>query len=314
MLTFLAKRVLGTIPVMAVVALFVFSLLNAASGDPATILAGDNATAADVARIRVQLGLDQPFLARFSIWAWNVLRGDLGISIFSRAPVSQLIADRMQPTLLLALTTMLVAIPVAIPLGVLSAWRAGAWIDRAVMAFAVFGFSFPVFVVAYILVYVFAISLGWLPVQGYAPPSAGLWPCLRSLILPSLSLSVVYIALIARMTRTAMLEVLRQDYVRTARAKGLAEAPVLLGHALKSASVPIVTTIGLGVALLITGVVVTESVYALPGLGRLTTDAIARRDYPVIQAMILLFSFTYMLVNLLVDLAYALLDPRVGLS
>jgi peptide/nickel transport system permease protein len=198
-----------------------------------------------------------------------------------------------------------------VPLGVVAAWKAGTWIDRAVMAFAVLGFSVPVFVVGYGLAYVFALELDWLPVQGYRPLADGVWPWLRNLILPSLALGCVYIALIARITRASMLEVLAQDYIRTARAKGLGQRPILFVHALKNASVPIVTTIGIGIALLIGGAVVTESVFAIPGLGRLTVDAILRRDYPLIQGIVLMFSFVYVLVNLLIDLTYTLLDPRI---
>src|SRR5262249_4683121 len=197
------------------------------------------------------------------------------------------------------------------PLGVLAAWRAGTFLDRAVMAFAVVGFSTPVFVVAYLLAFVFALQLEWLPVQGYTPLSSGVWPWLENLILPSIALGCVYIALIARITRAAMLEVLQQDYIRTARAKGLGQSGILFIHALKNAAVPIVTVIGIGIALLIGGAVVTESVFVIPGLGRLTIDAILRRDYPVIQGVVLLFSFVYVLVNLLIDLVYTVLDPRI---
>jgi peptide/nickel transport system permease protein len=198
-----------------------------------------------------------------------------------------------------------------VPMGVVAAWKAGTWIDRLIMAFAVFGFSVPVFVVAYLLAYVFALELEWLPVQGYTPLSEGLWPWLENLILPAIALGCVYIALIARITRATMLEVLSQDYIRTARAKGMGQSAILFIHALKNAAVPIVTVIGIGIALLIGGAVVTESVFVIPGLGRLTIDAILRRDYPVIQGVVLLFSFVYVLVNLAVDLVYTLIDPRI---
>jgi peptide/nickel transport system permease protein len=311
MLAYVGRRVLATIPVMAIVALFVFSLLYIAPGDPAAIIAGDQATPADIERIRANLGLERPFVVRFGEWVWNILRGDLGTSIFTSLPVTQLIAQRVEPTLSLMLVTLVLAITVAVPLGVLAAWKAGSWIDRVVMALAVLGFSVPVFVVGYVLAYVFALEFDWLPVQGYTPLSAGVGPWLKNLILPAISLGLIYIALIARITRATMLEVLNQDYVTTARAKGLAERPILFIHALKNAAVPIVTVIGLGVALLIGGAVVTESVFVIPGLGRLTVDAILRRDYPVIQGIVLLFSFTYVLVNLGVDLVYTLVDPRI---
>jgi peptide/nickel transport system permease protein len=311
MLGYIARRLLATIPVIGMVAFFVFSLLYLTPGDPAAVIAGDIATVDDIERIRHTLGLDQPLLPRFWTWASAVLHGDLGISIFTNLPVTQLIGQRVEPTLSLALCTLLLAVLVAVPMGVIAAWKAGKFIDRLVMLFSVAGFSIPVFVLAYVLIYVFAIELDWLPVQGYTPVREGLWLWLRHLILPSVALGTIYIALIARITRATMLEVLAQDYVRTAHAKGLAPSAVLMRHALKNAAVPIVTIIGIGVALLISGVVVTESVFAIPGIGRLTVDAIIRRDYPIIQGVILLFSTIYVLVNLLVDVSYRFFDPRI---
>jgi peptide/nickel transport system permease protein len=207
--------------------------------------------------------------------------------------------------------TLVFAVCVAVPMGVVAAWKAGTWIDRAIMAFAVLGFSVPVFVLGYLLAYIFALQLEWLPVQGYTPLSEGLWPWFENLILPAFALGCVYVAVIARITRASILEVLQQDYIRTARAKGMGQRGILFVHALKNAAVPIVTVIGIGVALLIGGAVVTETVFAIPGVGRLTVDAILRRDYPVIQGIVLLFSFVYVLVNLIVDLLYTLLDPRI---
>jgi peptide/nickel transport system permease protein len=311
MLAYVIRRILATIPVMAVVALFVFSLLYIAPGDPAAVIAGDQATPADVERIRQSLGLDRPFLVQFGDWVWHIVHANLGTSMFTGLPVTKMITQRIEPTLSLMVVTLVLAISVAVPLGVVAAWRAGTFIDRAVMAFAVFGFSVPVFVVGYLLAYVFALRLEWLPVQGYTPLSEGLWPWFQNLILPAIALGCVYIALIARITRASMLEVLAQDYIRTARAKGIGQPGILFVHALKNASVPIVTVIGIGIALLIGGAVVTESVFVIPGLGRLTIDAILRRDYPVIQGVVLLFSFVYVLVNLLIDLAYTVLDPRI---
>jgi peptide/nickel transport system permease protein len=308
---FVVRRLLATIPVMGVVALFVFSLLYFSPGDPAAIIAGDLATVDDIQRVRIALGLDQPFHVRFGTWLWAILNGDLGTSIFSGIPVSTLIGQRLEATISLSIVTLIFAVAVAIPLGVVSAWRAGGWIDRLVMGFAVFGFSVPVFVLGYLLIFLFALELDWLPVQGFTSIREGFWPFLRQLILPALALGTIYIALIARMTRAAMLDVLAQDYIRTANAKGLRTDKVLLGHALKNAAVPIVTVIGIGVALLIGGVVVTESVFAIPGLGRMTVDAILRRDYPIIQGVILMFAFVYVLINLLVDLSYTLFDPRI---
>jgi peptide/nickel transport system permease protein len=308
---YLLRRVLATIPVMGVVAVFVFGLLHLTPGDPATLVVGDYATAEDIARVQKQLGLDRPLHVQFVSWLDRIVRGDLGVSIFSRRPVAELIGQRLEPTIVLSITTLLLSVALAVPMGVLAAWRAGTWLDRLVMGFAVFGFSVPVFVLGYLLIYLFAVQLGWLPVQGYVALEQGLWPCLRSVLLPSCALGTVYIALIARITRASVLEVLSQDYIRTAEAKGLAPVTVLLAHALKNASVPIVTIIGVGLTLLIGGVVITESVFALPGVGRLTVDAILRRDYPIIQAVILIFSGVYVLVNLAIDLIYTLLDPRI---
>lgn len=311
MWAYIIRRVLATIPVMAVVALFVFSLLYLAPGDPAAVIAGDQASPDDVERIRASLGLDRPYLVRFGEWVFNIMRGDLGTSIFTNLPVGHMIMQRVEPTLSLMVVTLVLSVSIAVPMGVVAAWKQGTHADRAVMAFAVLGFSVPVFVVGYVLAYVFALELDWLPVQGYTPLSEGLWPWFQNLILPAIALGTVYIALIARITRATMLEVLSQDYIRTARAKGVGERAVLFLHALKNAAVPIVTVIGIGIALLIGGAVVTESVFAIPGLGRLTVDAILRRDYPVIQGVVLLFSFVYVLVNLVIDLLYTLFDPRI---
>ncbi|MEM1266165.1 MAG: ABC transporter permease [Pseudomonadota bacterium] len=312
MVGYILKRILMTIPVMGVVALFVFLLLRLAPGDPAAVIAGDYATAEDVARIRAQLGLSDPIVVQFGTWLGALLQGDLGTSIFSQKPVAELIVQRIEPTLLLATTTIVFAILVAVPLGTIAAYRAGSWVDRAVMLFSVGGFSVPVFVLGYCLIYVFALNLRWLPVQGYRSPfEEGLGPFLAHITLPTLTLSVIFIALIARMTRASVIEVLEEDYIRTARAKGQSEAKILIRHALRNAAVPIVTVIGIGIALLIGGVVVTESVYNIPGLGRLVLDAVLARDYPIIQGLILFFSFVYILLNLVIDLTYTLLDPRI---
>jgi peptide/nickel transport system permease protein len=310
-LQLVARRVLATIPVMAVVALTVFALLHLTPGDPAVIIAGDYATTQDIERIRAKLGLDRPLVTQAGIWLGNVVRGDLGTSIYSGLPVSTLIGQRVGPTAALTALAMAISVALAVPLGVLAAWRQGSWLDRVVMVFSVSGFSMPVFWLGFLLVWVFAIQLGVLPVQGYQPVAAGGWEFLRHLVLPALTLSLVYMALIARMTRASMLGVLREDYVRTAFAKGLPPRRVLLGHALKAASLPVVTIIGVGFALLIGGAVVTESVFAVPGLGRLTVDAILRRDYPVIQGVVLVVSAAYVLLNLAIDLAYVVLDPRI---
>jgi peptide/nickel transport system permease protein len=311
MFAYVLRRLLATIPVMFIVAVLVFLMLRLTPSYPAAIIAGDNATTEQVAEIRKRLGLDQPIITQFVIWSGKTLQGDLGESFFFKKQVAELIAERLEPTLSLAVFTLVIAVIIAIPLGVLAAYRHGGWLDRIVMGFSVLGFSVPVFVIGYLLIYVFAIQLNWLPVQGYQRIGQGVGGWLQRLILPSLTLSVIYVALIARITRTSVLEVMNEDYIRTARAKGQTETKVLRRHALANAAVPIVTVIGLGVALLIGGVVVTESVFTIPGLGRLTVDAVLARDYPTIQAVILLFSLTYVLINLLVDLTYTFLDPRI---
>ena len=311
MFFFIIKRIAATIPVMAVVALFVFLMLRLSPGDPAAVIAGDYASPEDIAKIRTQLGLDQPIIVQFSTWVWSLMQGNLGISIFSNLPVTKLIAQRLEPTLMLSLTTLIFAVVVAVPMGVIAAWKAGTWVDRLIMVFAVFGFSVPVFVLGYMMIFSFSMELGILPVQGYKSPFDDFWQFVRHITLPTITLSVIYIALIARIPRASMLEVLEEDYIRTARAKGQTESRVLISHALKNASIPIVTIIGIGIALLIGGVVVTESVYNIPGLGRLVVDAILKRDYPIIQGLILMFSFVYIIINLVIDILYTILDPRI---
>ncbi len=311
MLGYLIRRILAAAPVMGVVALFVFLLLRLTPGDPAAILAGNNATTEQLEHIRETLGLNEPLYVQFFAWAGKLLHGDLGVSLISQVPVARMIGQRLEPSISIAIATIVVAILVAVPLGVVAAWKHGTWIDRFVMGLSVVGFSVPIFVIGYVLIQIFAIELRWLPVQGYRNIAAGFGPYFERLILPTLTLSFIYIALIARTTRAAMLDVLGEDYVRTARAKGIAESGVLLRHALRNAAVPVITVIGTGFALLISGVVVTESVFNLPGIGRLTVDAVLARDYPVIQAMILLTSGVYVAVNLLIDVAYTLLDPRI---
>ena len=311
MFGYLLRRVFAAIPVMGVVALFVFLLLRLTPGDPAAILAGDNATPAQLERIRASLGLHEPLYVQFFTWINKLLHGDLGVSLISNVPVATMIGQRIEPSISIAISTIILSILIAVPLGVIAAWKHGTWIDRFVMGLSVVGFSIPTFVIGYLLIQLFAIDLRWLPVQGFKSITNGFGPFFERLVLPTLTLSFIYVALIARMTRAAMLDVLGEDYVRTARAKGIGEVAVLLRHALRNAAVPVVTIIGTGFALLISGVVVTESVFNLPGVGRLTVDAVLARDYPVIQAMILLTSLVYVAVNLLIDVAYTLLDPRI---
>jgi peptide/nickel transport system permease protein len=311
MWSYLLRRILTVIPVMLVVAIVVFMMLRLTPGDPASIIAGDAATSEDIAVIREKLGLERPIVVQFGIWIRNILTGDFGESFYYKRPVASMIADRVGPTVALSVLTIIMACAVAIPLGTLAAYKQGSWIDRAVMAFSVFGFSVPVFVIGYVLIYVFAVKLDWFPVQGYQPIAAGFGGFIHHLIMPAAALAMIFVALIARMTRTSVLEVLNEDYIRTARAKGIAEAKVLTRHALRNAAVPIVTVIGIAVAVLIGGVVVTESVFVIPGLGTLTIDAIQGRDYPTVQALILVFSFVYVLINLFIDVIYTILDPRI---
>mgnify|MGYP003575399594 CR=1 FL=1 len=309
-MSYVLRRLVATLPVMAVVAVVVFLLIHLSPGDPAALIAGDLATEDDILRLREALGLNLPIWQQFLIWLGKLATGDLGTSIFTQVPVTTLLGQRLEPTLAIALLTMLLTILVAVPLGTLAAYRAGSWIDRLVMVFAVLAFSVPAFLVGYLLVYAFAIQLPWFPVQGYVSISEGLGPWLRSVALPCINLALVYIALVTRMTRATVMEVLHEDYIRTARAKGLGVLPVL-GHALRNAAVPIATTVGVGIALLIGGVVVTETVFAIPGVGRLVVDSVQRHDYPVIQSVLLLSAGVYVLINLLIDLSYRLFDPRI---
>lgn len=295
---------------MGVVAVVVFMLIHLSPGDPAALIAGDLATEEDIARLREALGLNQPLWRQFVIWAGGLLTGDLGTSIFTQVPVTQLLAQRIEPTVAIAGLTMLVTLLLAIPLGTLAAYRAGSWVDRLVMVFSVFAFSVPVFLIGYLLIYGLSIQLQWFPVQGYVKLEEGVWPWLRSLVLPCVNLALIYMALITRMTRATVLEVLQEDYIRTARAKGLGVLSVLL-HALRNAAIPIATTVGAGIAMLIGGVVVTETVFAIPGVGRLVVDSVQRHDYPVIQSVLLISAAVYVFINLLIDLSYRFFDPRI---
>lgn len=308
---FILRRVASTVPVMLIVAVVIFAMLRLTPGDPAVVIAGDQATAEQIARIRASLGLDLPIHEQFVTWIVHILQGDLGTSIFTNMPVSTLIGQRLEPTLMLTLTTVIFSVSVAVPLGVWAAWRAGSWTDRLIMMFSVLGFSFPVFVLGYLLIYQFGLTLKWLPTQGYKSPFTDPLGFARTIVMPTITLGMIYIALVTRITRASMLEVLGEDYIRTARAKGQVERKVLFRHALKNAAVPIATIIGIGIALLIGGAVVTETVFNIPGLGRLVVDAILRRDYPIIQGLILVFSFTYIIINMLIDIAYTMLDPRI---
>lgn len=313
MLRFALQRILATIPVLLIVAVIVFMILHLSPGDPAAIIAGDNATSSDLEQIRQSLGLDKTLIEQFAIWLTNVVQGDLGYSFFQRRPVTELIHQRLEPTASLALGTLALAVLIAVPLGTICGWRLGGWLDRFLTCFSVAGFTLPVFVTAYILIYFFSVKLGWFPIQGYHRLEG--WddvvPWASRLLLPWLALGMIYVALIARITRASVSEALTEDFVRTARSKGLDESEVLIRHALPNAAVPIVTVIGIGFASLIGGVVVTETVFAIPGLGSLTVDAVLNRDFPVVQGLVLFFGFAYVFINLLVDLSYIFFDPRI---
>ncbi|MBR9765718.1 MAG: ABC transporter permease [Rhodobacteraceae bacterium] len=311
MLSYFLRRLLMAIPVMFFVAVFVFLLLRLTPGDPAQAIAGDQASLAQLEAIRESLGLNEPLSVQFVTWIGQMLQGDFGRSLISDRPVLEMIGQRLGPTLALALVAMAMTLLIALPMGVLAAWRHGGMTDRLVMAVSVIGFSVPIFVIGYVLIGVFAVHLRWFPVQGYKALADGIGPFAHRIFLPGLALASIYIALISRMTRASMLEVLREDYVRTARAKGLPEGLVLFRHALRNAAIPILTVVGTGFAMMISGVVVTETVFNIPGLGRLVVDAVLARDYPLIQAIILLTAGTYVLINLAIDLSYALTDPRI---
>lgn len=311
MLVLLVRRIVATVPVLVIVALIVFLMLRLAPGDPAAMIVGNSGTSADIARVRAELGLNDSLPIQFTHWVGQLARGDLGESYFMKMKVTDLIAQRIEPTVSLSLLTLVITILVAIPLGVAAAWRHGGWLDRMLMGFSVLGFSIPSFVIGYLMIWAFALHWNWFPTQGYTRFNDDLWSWLHHLILPAITLSIIYVALIARVTRAAVAEALTEDYIRTARAKGVSELRVLMRHALANAAIPIVTVIGIGVALLIGGVVVTETVFAIPGLGQLTVDAVLSRDFPLIQAITLFFSVIYVLINLLVDLSYLVLDPRV---
>lgn len=311
MLRLITLRLLSAVPVMFIVAAIVFTLLRLSPGDPATILAGDSATPEAIAELRRQLGLDQPLPMQFLHWIGGVATGDFGQSILSRMPVMDLIFDRLEATLVLAVSAIVMTVLLAVPLGALAAWRHNSWVDRLVMALSVAGFSIPAFVIGYVLMLYFSVRWELLPVQGYVSPFTDLGASVRHLVLPSVTLALVFMALIARVTRSSLLEVLNQDFVRTAKAKGNPGRRLLWRHALPNAAVPIITVIGLGIAMLISGVVVTESVFNIPGIGRLTIDAILARDYPVVQGLMLFFALIYVGVNLLIDIAYIIVDPRI---
>lgn len=305
------QRLLAAIPVVAIVALIIFSLLFLAPGDPAALLAGDSATPKMIEELRVRLGLDQSYFVQLRIWVLSIFRGDFGVSIFSGTPVLELVYDRIEATAALSVVTTVFAVFFGVSLGMIAAWRAGGFVDRAVLVLSAVFFSFPSFVIAYILILLFAMQMQLLPVQGYVSFQDDFWGFWVKIILPCITLGLPFLALLARITRTTVIEVKREDFVRTAVAKGLPTNQILMPHVMKNAAIPIVTMVGLGVSHLISGVVVVETVFAIPGIGRLVVEAILQRDYPVIQCVTLLSSFVYIVVNMVVDISYSFFDPRI---
>lgn len=313
MYRYLASRLAGMLAVLAIVAVIVFVLTRAASGDPISVLLGDQATAEDIARVQKDYGLDKPLPVQFAYWVREVLQGNLGQSIFLQRPVTQALWERAEPTTLLALMAVGIAALIGIPCGIVSAVYRGRAVDQVFTGVAMLGASIPSFWFGIVLIQLFAVSLGWFPASGYGAPGAPLAERLHALVLPASVLGILNSALIIRFTRASMLDVLGEDYVRTARSKGLPESSVVLKHALRNALVPIVTVLGLTVALMIGGAVVTETVFGLPGVGNLVVNAVLRRDYPVIQGALLVIAAIYVLINFSIDLLYVAVDPRVKL-
>lgn len=311
MLAYTIRRVILTIPVMLLVATGVFLLLHLTPGDPVGVMLGPDASEQQRTEMRQRLGLDRPLPIQYADWLSRVARGDLGRSLFLDKSVSSALLERTQPTLLLTILSSLVAIVVGLPSGIIAARRRGSWIDVGSMGIAMLGISMPTFWLGLNLILLFAVQWRALPVAGYEPLSSGLWESLKYMILPAITLGVAQAALLARMTRSMMLEVLNQDFVRTARAKGLNEHSVIYRHALRNAFIPLLTVIGLIVAALLSGAVVTEQIFNIPGVGRLLIQAIGRRDFPLVQGAVLVISAIYVLVNLAVDLLYAVIDPRI---
>jgi peptide/nickel transport system permease protein len=308
---YLLGRLGGVLVVMAIVAVLVFVLTRAASGDPIAVLLGDQATADDIARVQKLYGLDRPLPVQFGLWLKELAHGNLGESIFLQRPVTQALWERAEPTALLSLMAIAIAAAIGVPCGIVSAVFRGSAVDQAFTGFAMLGASVPSFWFGLVLMQIFAVSLGWFPVSGYGEPGASLAARAYCLVLPATVLGVLNSALIIRFTRASMLDVLGEDYVRTARAKGLDESSVVLKHALRNALVPIVTVLGLTAALMIGGAVVTETVFGLPGVGNLVVSAVIRRDYPVIQGALLVVAVIYVLINFGIDLLYTVVDPRV---
>ena len=313
MTAYIFKRVLAVIPILIFVGIATFSLVHIAPGDAANIMAGDYAGPDDVKLIRAELGLDKPVTTQFVEWAGRTLRGDFGKSIYSGRTVAELVSQRLEPTISLTIVGGTLAVLLGIPMGVFAAWRAGSRWDRGIQIFAALGISVPGFWLGFIFILLFAVYLRWFPVIGYVSVTEDFTGWIRSITLPVSLLAISGSSVIIRMTRGSILEVLREDFIRTARAKGLAKRPVLFRHALRAGAIPIITVIGSLAGALITGVVVTETVFTIPGLGRLVAETVQNRDFPVVQSMLMLLASFYVFINLMVDLAYVFFDPRVRL-
>ncbi|KAA0698003.1 ABC transporter permease [Neorhizobium sp. P12A] len=309
----LLKRLGGMVIVLALVVTVVFVIVRVTPGDPAAVMLGSDATPADIAQLRAKMGLDAPLIVQYGQFVLGILRGDLGQSIFLNQPVTQALASRAEPTFFLTLFSILIAVAIALPVGILSAVKRGTLFDQVVVTLTMVAASVPSFWLGLMLIQIFAVGQGWFPASGYGGPETPFLERLDHLVLPAVALGIVNSALITRFTRAAMLDVLGDDYVRTARAKGAGEGRVILKHALKNALIPIITVIGLSVAMLVAGAVVTETVFGLPGVGNLVVSAVLRRDYPVIQGALLVIAAIYVLINFVVDMLYILVDPRVRL-
>ena len=311
MISYILRRTLVSIPVVLVVAILTFSITYIAPGNAAFAIAGDEATPEDIEQITEELGLNRPFLVQFGSWFGGIFRGDFGRSLFSGHTVTELISNRIEPTVTLTILGLLLSLLIGLPMGVVAGWKAHSWLDRVIMFLSVLGFSVPAFWLGFMLILMFAVGLRWFPAIGYVSVFDSIPLFFRSMTLPALSVAVSGAAIIARMTRSSMLEVLNEDYIRTARAKGLLEKAILFRHSLKAAALPVATIVGLLLAGLLTGVVVTETVFTIPGLGRLAADAVVRRDIPVLQAVVLVMGGVIVFTNLATDVVYAWLDPRV---
>jgi peptide/nickel transport system permease protein len=312
--TYLAKRLLSLLPILFVVSTFVFMIIHLTPGDPASVMLGEEATQQEINTLREQLGLNQPLYQQYFLWIGNALRGNLGYSYFMKVPVTEAIISRLGPTLSLAVLAQLLAVVIAIPVGILSARKRGSVTDQSLMSMSLLGISVPSFLLSLFLVLLFTVKLKWLPVAGYKPLDDGVWNHLKYLIIPALALGTINAALISRMTRSSMLEVLNSNYVKTARSKGVKERNVIYRHALRNAFLPILTVIGQTFAGLVAGAAVLETIFNIPGVGQLIINSVERRDYSVLQGTVLFVTVAFVFINLLIDLLYAVIDPRVRLS